>query len=97
MVETYRKKGYNDWPVLNDPLAVSALLDPAILTLEDFHVEIETAGTLTAHSCRFCEIRFGNPVCTLFTWTEVYMGAGGRPNSSKLVGSKTDSPICTYK
>ena len=48
LVETYRKKGYRDWPVLNDPLAVSALLDPAILTFEDYHVEIETAGTFTA-------------------------------------------------
>lgn len=48
LVETYRKKGHGEWPVLNDPLAVSALLDPAILTFEDYHVEIETAGTFTA-------------------------------------------------
>jgi inosine-uridine nucleoside N-ribohydrolase len=33
---------------LHDPLAVSCLIDPNILTFEDYHVEIETSGTITA-------------------------------------------------
>jgi inosine-uridine nucleoside N-ribohydrolase len=48
LVETYRKNGYPGWPVLHDPLAVCAVLDPSILTFEDYRVEIETSGTLTA-------------------------------------------------
>jgi inosine-uridine nucleoside N-ribohydrolase len=48
ITETYRRAGHPGWPILNDPLAVSALLDPAILKLTDYHVEIETTGALTA-------------------------------------------------
>jgi inosine-uridine nucleoside N-ribohydrolase len=33
---------------LHDPLAVSCLIDPDILTFEDYHVAIETSGTITA-------------------------------------------------
>jgi inosine-uridine nucleoside N-ribohydrolase len=48
LMETHKKSGSESWPVLNDPLAVSVMLDPAILTLKDYRVEIETCGTLTA-------------------------------------------------
>jgi inosine-uridine nucleoside N-ribohydrolase len=48
-METFKKSGYpEEWLYLNDPLVVGALLDPAILTLEDYRVEIETRGTFTA-------------------------------------------------
>ena len=43
-----RKQGRIGGFTMHDPLAVSALLDPSILTLEDFHVEIETQGSMTA-------------------------------------------------
>jgi inosine-uridine nucleoside N-ribohydrolase len=33
---------------LHDPLAVSCLINPSILTFEDYHVAIETSGTITA-------------------------------------------------
>lgn len=33
---------------LHDPLAVSCLINPDILTFEDYHVAIETSGTITA-------------------------------------------------
>jgi inosine-uridine nucleoside N-ribohydrolase len=33
---------------LHDPLAVSCLINPNILTFEDYHVAIETSGTITA-------------------------------------------------
>jgi inosine-uridine nucleoside N-ribohydrolase len=33
---------------LHDPLAVSCLIDPDIVTFEDYHVAIETSGTITA-------------------------------------------------
>ena len=35
-------------PNLHDPLAVSSMIDPDILTFEDYHVEIETLGSITA-------------------------------------------------
>lgn len=35
-------------PHLHDPLAVSAVIDPSIVTFEDYRVEIETAGSITA-------------------------------------------------
>jgi purine nucleosidase len=44
----YRRQQEEGNPHLHDPLAVSALLSPNILTFEDYRVEIETAGTLTA-------------------------------------------------
>ncbi len=33
---------------LHDPLAVSCLINPDIITFEDYHVAIETSGTITA-------------------------------------------------
>jgi inosine-uridine nucleoside N-ribohydrolase len=33
---------------LHDPLAVSCLINPTILSFEDYHVAIETSGTITA-------------------------------------------------
>jgi inosine-uridine nucleoside N-ribohydrolase len=42
------KQGYTGGFNMHDPLAVSALLDSSILTLEDFDVEIEVAGSMTA-------------------------------------------------
>ena len=35
-------------PNLHDPLAVSSMIDRDILTFEDYHVEIETSGRITA-------------------------------------------------
>jgi inosine-uridine nucleoside N-ribohydrolase len=35
-------------PNLHDPLAVSALIRPDILTFEDYQIEIETSGNITA-------------------------------------------------
>jgi inosine-uridine nucleoside N-ribohydrolase len=35
-------------PAMHDSLAVGTLIDPTVVTLEAMHVEIETAGTLTA-------------------------------------------------
>lgn len=43
-----RKQGRGGSFNMHDPLAVSGLLDPNILTFDDFHIEIETAGSITA-------------------------------------------------
>jgi inosine-uridine nucleoside N-ribohydrolase len=43
-----RKQGHGGGFSMHDPLAVSALLDRNILTLEDFRIEIEIAGSMTA-------------------------------------------------
>ena len=44
----YRREGEVGAPHLHDPLAVSALLASDVLTFEDYRVEIEATGTLTA-------------------------------------------------
>ena len=43
-----RRQGYKGGFSMHDPLAVSVLLDPGVLTLGDYHVEIEIAGSMTA-------------------------------------------------
>jgi inosine-uridine nucleoside N-ribohydrolase len=48
IMATYKKHGQNGGPTLHDPLAVSALIRPDILTFEDYQVKIETTGTITA-------------------------------------------------
>ena len=48
VLDLYRRENTEGAPHLHDPLAVSALLSPNVLTFEDYHVEIETTGTLTA-------------------------------------------------
>lgn len=69
VLEVYRRKNTEGSPHLHDPLAVSALLSSKILTFEDFHVEIETTGTLTAGESvawRRPPVRFSAPLrsCT---------------------------------
>jgi inosine-uridine nucleoside N-ribohydrolase len=52
---------------LHDPLAVSCLIKPDILTFEDYHVEIETFGTITAGESvgwRHSPINYAAPVRT---------------------------------
>jgi inosine-uridine nucleoside N-ribohydrolase len=48
MMELYRQRGSHGGLHMHDPLAMSAVLEPDILTLEDYHVEIETVGSFTA-------------------------------------------------
>ena len=33
---------------MHDPLAVATMIDPAVVTLQDYFVEIETSGEITA-------------------------------------------------
>jgi len=44
----YRRENQEGSPHLHDPLAVSSLLSENVLTFEDYRVEIETGGTITA-------------------------------------------------
>jgi purine nucleosidase len=46
--ERMRKGTDNTVVAMHDPLAVSHLIDPSILTLQDYFVQIETTGELTA-------------------------------------------------
>lgn len=48
IMATYQRQGQRGGPHLHDPLAVSALIQPDILTFEDYRVQIETTGVLTA-------------------------------------------------
>ena len=48
VMQMARGEQWQGGPHLHDPLAVSSLLDPEILTFEDYHVEIETSGSITA-------------------------------------------------
>lgn len=43
-----RERGYLSGPNMNDSLAVAGFLDPAILKLQDYYVDVETTGELTA-------------------------------------------------
>ena len=43
-----RARGYLVGPNMHDSLAVAGFLDPAILRLQDYYVDVETAGELTA-------------------------------------------------
>ncbi len=48
VMELYRREGNQGGPHLHDPLAMSSIIRPEILTFENYHVEIETAGDITA-------------------------------------------------
>ena len=43
-----RERGYLVGPNMHDSLAVAGFLDPAILKLQDYYVDVETVGELTA-------------------------------------------------
>lgn len=43
-----RERGYLVGPNMHDSLAVAGFLDPAILQLQDYYVDVETEGELTA-------------------------------------------------
>lgn len=43
-----RRGGFQGGPVMHDPLAVAAFLDPPVVKLQDYYVEVETAGEFTA-------------------------------------------------
>ena len=43
-----RRTSSTGGPVMHDSLAVAAFLDPAIVTLRDYYVEVETTGEFTA-------------------------------------------------
>lgn len=48
VMKMYRQHHETRGPNLHDPLAVSCLIRPDILTFEDYHVAIETSGDITA-------------------------------------------------
>ena len=43
-----REKGFLIGPNMHDSLAVAGFLDPSILKLKDYYVDVETKGELTA-------------------------------------------------
>ena len=47
-IDTVRKIGIGNGSMMHDPLAVASMIDPEILTLRDYHIDIETAGEFTA-------------------------------------------------
>jgi inosine-uridine nucleoside N-ribohydrolase len=47
-LERVRDPGHAPTFAMHDPLTVASLMDPAILTLRDYYVEIETSGEMTA-------------------------------------------------
>jgi inosine-uridine nucleoside N-ribohydrolase len=48
VLKMHSSTGSASGPNLHDPLAVSALIRPDILTFEDYQIEIETSGNITA-------------------------------------------------
>jgi inosine-uridine nucleoside N-ribohydrolase len=47
-MERYRKTGFPGGPTMHDPLALASMIDSAVVTLQDYFVDIETSGQLTA-------------------------------------------------
>ncbi|PYX83100.1 MAG: hypothetical protein DMG70_12245 [Acidobacteria bacterium] len=47
-IEQHRQGGFPSGPNMHDPLAIAAFLRPSLLKWEDYYVDIETAGELTA-------------------------------------------------
>jgi inosine-uridine nucleoside N-ribohydrolase len=48
LLEHARKEGFIAGPNMHDPLAVSSFLDPSLVKLEKFYVDVETFGEMTA-------------------------------------------------
>ncbi len=44
----YRERGFPGGPNMHDSLAVAGFLDPSILQFQDYYVDVETTGELTA-------------------------------------------------
>jgi inosine-uridine nucleoside N-ribohydrolase len=47
-IEHNRQQGFLVGPNMHDSLAVAAFLDPSVVTLQDYYVDVETTGELTA-------------------------------------------------
>src|ERR1700690_548289 len=47
-MERFRKTGFPGGPTMHDPLALASMIDPEVVTLQDFFVDIETSGEITA-------------------------------------------------
>jgi inosine-uridine nucleoside N-ribohydrolase len=47
-IHNYRKQGFSVDPHMHDSLAIAAFLNPSLLKFEDYYVDVETAGELTA-------------------------------------------------
>jgi pyrimidine-specific ribonucleoside hydrolase len=47
-INLHRERGFLAGPNMHDSLAVAGFLDPAILKLQDYYVDVETTGELTA-------------------------------------------------
>ena len=47
-IEHNRERGFIVGPNMHDSLAVAGFLDPSLLTLREYYVDVETAGELTA-------------------------------------------------
>jgi pyrimidine-specific ribonucleoside hydrolase len=48
VTEWYRNQGYITGPIMHDSLAVAAFLDPQLLRFEQFYIDVETSGDVTA-------------------------------------------------
>jgi inosine-uridine nucleoside N-ribohydrolase len=46
--EFWRSQGFVYKPILYDEVAIAGFLDPKLLTLEEFYIDVETSGNLTA-------------------------------------------------
>ena len=47
-IQHTRERGFLNGPNMHDSLAIAAFLDPSILKFEDYYVDVETEGELTA-------------------------------------------------
>jgi inosine-uridine nucleoside N-ribohydrolase len=89
-IEQHRRAGFPAGPNMHDPLAVAAFLNPSLLRWEDYYVDVETAGELTAGEtvgyrpragqAAAIEVRRSAPTLTGSETTSA-LGDMARPNS----------------
>ena len=74
---------------MHDPLTVAHLIDPTILTLKDYYVQIETTGELTAGESVGYErapVRRSPPMDTGLPATDAGEGEGAAGTEAKFKG-----------
>ena len=62
-MERYRKTGFPGGPTMHDPLALASMIDPRVVTLQDYFVDIETSGEITAGESVGYRRRTDPPFC----------------------------------
>jgi purine nucleosidase len=95
-MEHNRRQGFLAGPNMHDSLAVAAFLDPSILTFEEYYVDVETTGELTAGETLGYSPKAGDLRRTPEKEKEAAAAMQIRGSAPTLAGTKT-SPVLRDK